>query len=239
MILDLGPDKRFYGIYRGIVVEATDPKGLGRAKVLVPQILGDAITNWAGPIVGGLVSSKTPYGLFTFNGTQSVTDHTLAYVVAHDTTEDNNAGVYLDPNDSGQKIRVSHTGDYQVIFSAEFECSVGATRYVDVWVRVNGVDLPRSSSRVQLSGSGSYVLACVPFILDLEANDYIEIVWSATGTNVALKTLTGLTAPTRPDVPAIITTVALIGNYVPTPGSPVWVMFEGGDPNFPLWLGAF
>lgn len=27
--------------------------------------------------------------------------------------------------------------------------------------------------------------------------------------------------------------------FVPDPGTGVWVMFEGGDPNFPLWLGAF
>lgn len=25
----------------------------------------------------------------------------------------------------------------------------------------------------------------------------------------------------------------------PTPGSGVWVMFEGGDPDFPVWMGVF
>lgn len=24
----------------------------------------------------------------------------------------------------------------------------------------------------------------------------------------------------------------------PLPGSPVWVAFDGGDPNFPVWLGV-
>jgi len=31
----------------------------------------------------------------------------------------------------------------------------------------------------------------------------------------------------------------IIGSYAPKPGDGCWVMFEGGDPNFPLWLGAF
>jgi hypothetical protein len=239
MILDVGPDKRFYGIYRGLVVSNDDQSKQGRVKLQVPQILGSAVTNWAWPIVGGLGSINAPYGVFTFNGTQAAASTTTAYVVAHDTTEDSGGGVYLDLTDSGEKIVVTHSGDYQIIFSAEFECSVASTRSVDIWLRVNGVDVPRSNSRVQLNGSNSYVLACVPFIIDLETGDYISIAWRADGTNVSMKTLTGLTSPTRPNIPAIITSVAFVGNYRPSPGTSVWVMFEGGDPNFPLWLGAY
>lgn len=25
----------------------------------------------------------------------------------------------------------------------------------------------------------------------------------------------------------------------PAPGSPVWVMFEGGDPEYPVWMGTW
>jgi len=31
----------------------------------------------------------------------------------------------------------------------------------------------------------------------------------------------------------------ILAGYTPEPGKPCWVMFEGGDPNFPLWLGTF
>jgi len=40
-------DKRFYGVYRGLVVDSTDPQGLLRIKLRVPQILGPAVTSWA------------------------------------------------------------------------------------------------------------------------------------------------------------------------------------------------
>lgn len=39
-------DKRFYGIYRGIVADINDPENLNRIKLKVPQILGSAVTGW-------------------------------------------------------------------------------------------------------------------------------------------------------------------------------------------------
>jgi uncharacterized protein involved in type VI secretion and phage assembly len=43
-------ERRFYGKYRGIVVENADPAQLGRLKVRVPSVLGpDVVTGWATP----------------------------------------------------------------------------------------------------------------------------------------------------------------------------------------------
>lgn len=48
-------ERRFYGKYRGFVVENADPEKLGRLKVQVPSVLGsDVVTGWAMPCV--------PYG---------------------------------------------------------------------------------------------------------------------------------------------------------------------------------
>jgi uncharacterized protein involved in type VI secretion and phage assembly len=47
-------ERRFYGKYRGIVVENADPARLGRLKVRVPSVLGDVVTGWATPC--------SPYG---------------------------------------------------------------------------------------------------------------------------------------------------------------------------------
>lgn len=48
-------EQRFYGKYRGLVVDNADPQDLGRLKVRVPSVLGnDVVTGWATPCL--------PYG---------------------------------------------------------------------------------------------------------------------------------------------------------------------------------
>lgn len=45
-------EQRFYGKYRGFVVDNADPEQLGRLKLRVPSILGnDVVTGWATPCV--------------------------------------------------------------------------------------------------------------------------------------------------------------------------------------------
>lgn len=50
-----GISNKFFGKYRGIVVDNNDPENLGRLKVTIPSLLGnDVVTGWAMPCV--------PYG---------------------------------------------------------------------------------------------------------------------------------------------------------------------------------
>jgi uncharacterized protein involved in type VI secretion and phage assembly len=41
----------YYGKYRGFVVDNEDPQGLGRIKLTVPSVLGEATSDWALPAV--------------------------------------------------------------------------------------------------------------------------------------------------------------------------------------------
>lgn len=46
-----GSPKRFYGKYRGLVVENIDPEQIGRVLVQVPDVLGETPSSWAMPCV--------------------------------------------------------------------------------------------------------------------------------------------------------------------------------------------
>ena len=56
-------ENRYYGKYRGKVVDNKDPKGLGRIRVEVPELLNDQKTGWALPCLPYGGSKDT--GLFT------------------------------------------------------------------------------------------------------------------------------------------------------------------------------
>ena len=44
-------DRRYYGKYRGTVINAVDPEGRARLQALVPDVLGTQATTWAMPAV--------------------------------------------------------------------------------------------------------------------------------------------------------------------------------------------
>lgn len=46
-----GAAKRYYGKYRGLVVENIDPEQIGRVLVQVPDVLGEIPSSWAMPCV--------------------------------------------------------------------------------------------------------------------------------------------------------------------------------------------
>jgi hypothetical protein len=107
-----------------------------------------------------------------------------------------------------------------------------------MWVRKNGSNLPRSNSRITLQGNPNEMLISLAFNLDLDAGDYIELVFSSASSTMHLVAHTGLSTPTRPDIPSIITSLTLVAKRKPRPQTKVWVMYIAGDPNFPVWIGT-
>ena len=258
-------DKRFFGIYRGVVVDANDPKDKGRIKLKVPQILGDTSTSWAWPIVNFPNSTSTtsvtvnqaeaPAGAFQDILTQTAPSSTTAYAMLVRTTDFSKQVSVV----SNSRVTFSKAGLYNLQWSGQFQNTDTADHDVQVWIRKNGTDIDGSTGLISIpSKHGSvngHVVTGWNYFVDVSAGDFIQFIWQTDDSAVTLQAYSGGTTPTTPSTASVIitadyvgwspatatatTTETLNGVYRPSPGAGCWVMFEGGDPNFPLWLGAF
>jgi hypothetical protein len=105
---------------------------------------------------------------------------------------------------SNTDFKVSQTGVYNLQFSVQLDESSGAGEHVYIWFRKNGVDIPYSASEVAIQGSLAESIPSWNFVLEMNANDYVNIMWSVTDTRVYLKAV----APnTIPGIPSVIITM--------------------------------
>lgn len=235
-------DKRFYGIYRGVVVDSNDPDNQGRLRVQVPQILGQAVTNWAWEIVGGMsnFNGKAIYGSFYDMTDQTLVSTTAAQVISLGTTAEANGISIVD----GNKITFEYAGTYSLTFSIQITNLANTVEKAIFWVRTNNIDYPDSATEIDMparksAGIPNRQVITINYVATATAGQQVQIWWSGSSTNLKVEALPAGTSPVSPAVPSIILTTVGAGSYRRNPGQGVWVMFEGGDPNFPLWLGAF
>lgn len=222
-------DRRYYGIYEGLVVDSNDPENQGRLQVKVPQLFGNSITDWVRCSSGSIGQSKYPYGTFYTTTDQAIGVNTAT--VVNNWIEADTSKTYLE----GTRIYVEETGDYFVQFSCMFIKTNASSGTANMWFRKNGSDVPDSNTKITLAGNNSEITMTVSLILDLDAGDYIQFVSSASNTNTFLS---HDPAGVGPATPGIIATINLVGKWKPQPGTIVWIMFIAGDPNFPIWIGA-
>ena len=106
---------------------------------------------------------------------------------------------------SNKQFKVQYGGTYNLQFSAQIDQASGGGQHIIIWFRKNGVDIPYSSSEVAIQGTTAESVPSWNFIFDLEIDDYVEIMYSVTNTNVYLKTQ----APTSvvPGIPSVIVTM--------------------------------
>lgn len=116
---------------------------------------------------------------------------------------------------SGSRITVPNAGKYSLQFSIQFKNTNNAQDDATVWLRINGVDLANSATQYTIparksAGIFGYNVASLTFLLDLAANDYVEIVWIPTATTVTIEHLPASVSPAYPAIPSVIATVAQV-----------------------------
>jgi hypothetical protein len=113
---------------------------------------------------------------------------------------------------SNSQITVPNAGKYNLQFSAQFKNTNNAQEDTTVWLRINGVDLANSATQYTIPARKSasifgYGVVALTFLLSLNANDYIEIVWIPTNTTVIMEHLPASITPAYPAIPSVIATM--------------------------------
>jgi hypothetical protein len=110
----------------------------------------------------------------------------------------------------GTKITTNQTGVFNLQFSAQLYRTEGGTNaHVDIWFALNGVNIDNSNTRITISNNSHYLVASWNFVLAMNANDYIEIMWMPSVSTIQLQTEEEQAL--HPATPSVIATFNRIG----------------------------
>jgi hypothetical protein len=108
------------------------------------------------------------------------------------------------------RITVAKTAIYEVYYSVQLiRTQGGSNDYVYIWLKKNGADVPDTNGRINLNSNNGDQLPIVPYIISLNAGDYIE--FAIQGTDEYFRLLYVSPAPIGPDIPSIIIGIKEIG----------------------------
>jgi biopolymer transport protein ExbD len=145
------------------------------------------------------------WGLFWSNQTQLNSDIPYpAQAMTLNNTDPNSSGISITNN---SEIRFAHDGVYNIQFSAQIShpTSGSVTDNVNIWFRKNGTNLLDSNRYVTIDNQNRYFVASWNYMIELLANDFIEIMWQTTDNGIQL-TADNNPPLNQPNIPSVIVT---------------------------------
>lgn len=164
------------------------------------------------PFSTNAFTDSTPYGAFQDSTDQTAASTTAAYAVTYNTTDFTN-GISVASN---SRLTVKSYGVYNIQFSLQFVNTDTQIQDVDVWFSKNGTNIANSNSRFSIpnshGGVDGHLIAALNFWVELNANDYVEIMWRTTSTAVSIQQIPTASSPTRPATPSVIVTMNFVSS---------------------------
>lgn len=153
------------------------------------------------------------YGVFQDNLDQFAASTTSSNPIIMRVTDESN-GVSIESNGTyPTRIKVNNRAVYNIQFSIQFINTDNHEHDISVWFRKNGIDIPSSNSQFTIpkshAGGDGKLVAALNYMLTLNANDYMEIIWQSDNINVSIQTLPAEATPSIPLTPSVIVTVCL------------------------------
>jgi hypothetical protein len=162
------------------------------------------------PFSDAAEADSAPYGAFQDSTNQTAANTTTAYAMTLNTTDYSN-GVYLS---NSSRMNVRNYGIYNLQFSTQFVNTDNSIHDIDIWFRKNGTNIAASNSRYSVpnshGGVDGHIIAALNFFIEMNANDYMEIMWATDNTAVSIQQLAARTSPDTPTTPSVIATMQYV-----------------------------
>lgn len=108
---------------------------------------------------------------------------------------------------SGSRITAQYAGVYDLQFSTQIQKTQGGSAQdIYIWFRVNGTDVPDSTTKLTLANNGEFIVAAWNFFVNLSAGQYVEIMWYSTDEHIELH-YDASPIGTVPAIPSVIATI--------------------------------
>lgn len=162
------------------------------------EISGSGVT--AGTRITAFGTGSGGIGTYTVSASQTVSSTTIT-------------------GDLPSKITFDYPGTYNIALSLQFQSDNNNSETVDIWFRKNGTDIDDSNSVFGIPPKKSALvparqITALNFFVDIDSQDYIEIMWHVSASNITMEHFSTGASPTRPATPSAIVTVQFISSEV-------------------------
>ena len=155
-------------------------------------------------IVKQLTGTTGSTGTYQVNNSQTVSSRTIT-------------------GNRDSKFTFAYPGIYNVQFSFQFVNTDTQIHDVDVWFRLNGVDIANSNSQFSVpnshGGTDGHLIASLNFFTEVNADDYLEIMWHTYNTATTIQAIAAVpasgTTPAIPATPSVIVTATFVSALFP------------------------
>ncbi|QGH72910.1 MAG: hypothetical protein [Podoviridae sp. ctrTa16] len=157
--------------------------------------------------LGSAYFSPIGVGSFYDKTVQSIPSGDVGAMKCDTTSVSQYVTVELDGNSDPTQFTFLNAGVYNIQFSAQLHrASGGSDAITDIWLRVDGVDVPDSATRITMKSGTSYVVASWNWFVDVAAGSNAQIMWYHNDAIQLLYEAEDVVIP-RPAIPSVIVTV--------------------------------
>ena len=144
------------------------------------------------------------YGQFSNTSSITITGSNIATAIPYDITE-----ISQFCNFSGSTIEILKAGVWKIAYSVQLDKNGGGVSVVDLWIKKNGINIPRSASRTTVNGQNGENFVYCEYILNLNLYDKIQVYFSSPDNTMTITSFPSSGTPPNdiPLTPSIITTL--------------------------------